>query len=131
MPRTREVATMLERFRAAGRKHGYGLRLTAALLVLGSAVIHFAVTPMHLQVYVPYGVFFIALGIVQVGVAVAIAVAPGRRLMGGAAVLSLAVAGLWLASRTSGLPVAPQPWRPEEVGIPDAVCSAMEVAAGL
>jgi FtsP/CotA-like multicopper oxidase with cupredoxin domain len=122
---------MLERLRTAGRDHGYGLRLIAALLVLGSAAIHFAVTPMHLQEFPLYGVFFIVLGAVQVGLAAAIAIVPGRRLFALTALLSIAVVGLWLVSRTTGLPIAPQPWHPEEVGISDVVCSALELVTAL
>jgi hypothetical protein len=43
------------------------------------------------------------------------------RLVGLAAVI-----GLWLASRTIGLPVGPEPWTPEAVGTADIVCTALE-----
>src|SRR6267143_1990173 len=58
---------------------------SAALLTLGAASVHFAVAPEHLAEYMPYGVFFIGLGLAQVGLAAAIVVMPSRRLFAVAA----------------------------------------------
>jgi hypothetical protein len=42
------------------------------------------------------------------------------------AAINAAVIGLWLVSRTIGLPVGPEPWTREAVGTADIVCSALE-----
>lgn len=122
---------MLERFQLAGRTYGYGLRALAAVLVLGAAAIHFAVAPMHLEEYTLYGIFFFVLGVVQVAVAVAALVAPGRTVLAAGVALELGVVALWAVSRSVGLPIGPDPGTPEGIGIPDIVCSTMEVGSAL
>lgn len=101
----------------------------AVLCTASAAVVHFAVVPQHLHEYLPFGIFFIVVGLLQIALAVLMLVAPGRRLFvvgaGGTAVL----VGLWLLSRTTGLPIGPEPGEAEAVGIPDVVCVAMEVLA--
>jgi len=99
---------------------------SAALLTLGAAAIHFAVAPEHLTEYLPYGIFFISLGVAQVVLAIAVVASPSRRLFIAAAVGTLAVTGLWLMSRTVGVPIAPRPWRPEPVGSLDFAATALE-----
>src|ERR1700693_3547162 len=99
---------------------------SAALLTLGAAAVHFAVAPEHLAAYMPYRVFFIGLVIVQVGLAAAIVVVPSRRLFATAAAGTAAVMGVWLLSRTVGVPIGPIPWRPEPVGFTDVVATLLE-----
>ena len=41
------------------------------------------------------------------------------------------VAALWMISRTSGLPIGPQPWAPESVGALDSIATANEIALAL
>jgi FtsP/CotA-like multicopper oxidase with cupredoxin domain len=103
--------------------------IAAALLVLGAAVIHFAVVSEHLQEYPPYGVFFVVAGLVQVALAGAVLAAPGRRLFLAGAAVSLGLVALWAVSHTTGLPLGPAPGRPEQPGIPDVICVALELAA--
>lgn len=99
---------------------------SAALLTLGAAAIHFAVVREHFDEYALYGVFFVGLGIAQVALAAAILLVPSRRLFAIAAAGTAAVIGLWLLSRTTGLPIAPEPWRPEHVGFSDVVATLLE-----
>jgi len=102
---------------------------SAALLTLGAAAIHFAAAPGHFSEYLPYGIFFILLGAAQVAHAVGLIVKPSRRLYALALLGTLAVIGLWLMSRTTGLPIAPQPWRPEEIAFPDFAATLLEAIA--
>jgi FtsP/CotA-like multicopper oxidase with cupredoxin domain len=99
---------------------------SAVLLTLGAAAIHFAVVPDHLAEYPLYGAFFITLGMAQVGLAAAIVLFPSRQLFAIGAAGAIAVMGLWLLSRTVGVPIAPVPWRPEAVGFPDVTATALE-----
>ena len=100
---------------------------SAALLTLGVAGIHFAAAAGHLAEYLPWGVFFILLGLVQVALAVAIVVAPSTRLFLAAALGTAAIIGLWFASRITGLPIAPDPWRPEIPGMLDMFATLTEI----
>jgi FtsP/CotA-like multicopper oxidase with cupredoxin domain len=99
---------------------------SAALLTLGAAAIHFAAAPEHFSEYLPYGIFFVLLGAAQVALAIALLIAPSRRLYAGAIAGTLAVMTIWLLSRTTGLPIPPQPWRPEAVAFPDFAATLME-----
>jgi FtsP/CotA-like multicopper oxidase with cupredoxin domain len=102
---------------------------SAALLTLGAAAIHFAVAPEHISEYLLYGIFFILLGAAQVALAVALVVAPSRRLYAVALFGTLTVIGIWLMSRTTGLPIAPQPWRPETIAFTDFAATLLEAIA--
>jgi FtsP/CotA-like multicopper oxidase with cupredoxin domain len=109
-----------------------GVRLyTAALLTLGAAAIHFAVAPEHLGEYPLFGVFFLVLGSAQGLLALELLVRPSRRLAVLGAVTGLSAVAVWVVSRTTGVPIGPAPWTPEDVGLADSVCSAMEVASAL
>jgi FtsP/CotA-like multicopper oxidase with cupredoxin domain len=99
---------------------------SAAILTLGAAAIHFAAAPGHLSEFVPYGVFFICLGFAQVALAAALIVVPARRVYAWALGGTLAVIALWLLSRTTGLPIAPIPWRPETIAFPDFAATLLE-----
>src|SRR2546422_3887421 len=101
------------------------------LLMLGAAAIHFAAAPDHVSAYLPYRIFFILLGAAQVALAVSLVVAPSRRLYSAALLGTLAVIGLWLMSRTFGLPIAPVPWRPETIAFPDFAATVLEAIACL
>lgn len=110
-----------------GREYrGRALLNSAALLTLAASAIHFSVAPEHFVDFAPYGVFFVCLGLIQVVLAAAILLRPNRRLFVIAASGTLAVIGLWLASRTVGLPIAPVPGRPEDFGFTDVVCTLLE-----
>ena len=99
---------------------------SAALLTLGAAAVHFAVAPEHFAEHPAYGVFFIGLGIAQVGLVASIVLVPSRRLFAIAAAGTAAVIGIWVLSRTVGLPLAPIPWRPEPVGFTGVVATLLE-----
>ena len=102
-------------------------RLTAALAMLGAAVIHFAFAPDHLSEQTSHGVFFLVVGWSQLVGAAALAFAwrPARTWLLGSAALNLGVAALWLLTRTAGLPGE----EPEAVAFPDALASGLEVVA--
>ncbi|HLT70781.1 MAG TPA: hypothetical protein VKZ72_11475 [Acidimicrobiales bacterium] len=99
----------------------------AAVATLGAAVIHFAFAPAHFDDTTSHGAFFVVVGWAQLFGAAALAFRwrPQRRWLLGTAALNLAVAALWLLTRTAGLPAEPA----EPVGFPDALASALEVVA--
>ncbi len=103
--------------------------LSAALLLAGSGAVHLAVVPEHLEEYLPFGVFFAVVGAVQVVAGVVTFVRPTRRWQVGAASAQVLLVALWWVSRTTGLPVGPEPWSPEPVGVADVVCVLLEIVS--
>jgi FtsP/CotA-like multicopper oxidase with cupredoxin domain len=110
--------------------------LVAAGLVTGSGLVHLAVAPDHWAEYRLFGGFFLLGGVAQLVAAAAVGMWPTRGRLIGVAVGQVALVALWAVSRTSGLPVGPDPWQPEDVGVADVACVALEylsvlVLAGL
>jgi hypothetical protein len=102
------------------------IRWWAAFASLGAGLIHLAAVSEHASAWWVHGVFFLVLGVVQLGWAVHAmerGPLPAPRLY---AAVNAAVIGLWFVSRTTGLPVGPEPWGAEAVGTADLLCSALE-----
>src|SRR5260221_12813272 len=104
---------------------------SAALLTLGVATIHFAAAADHMPEHVLWGVFFIGLGVAQLALAMAVFAAPSRRLFIAATLGTAAVIGLWLLSRTVGVPIAPKPWRPEPIGLLDFMPTLLQAISNV
>lgn len=101
------------------------------LLSLGSlavASIHLGVCPEHFQEALLYGVFFVVLATLQLTWGAVVVARPTRIVLFAGALLNGATIILWLVSRTSGLPVGPEPWEPETFGWLDIAASAIELA---
>ena len=122
---------MYQRDQSAVRSTSRVLVNSAALLILGAAAIHFAVALEHLQEYLPFGVFFVVAGALQTVLAAGIFARPSQRLFLAGLGLSAGLVGLWLLSRTAGLPIGPHPGQPEDVGIADLICTALEAVSAL
>jgi hypothetical protein len=95
------------------------------LFSLGAGAIHFAVTAEHLEESAMFGVFFLLLGAFQVMWAL-IMLRPNRPVLALGAIVNLAVIGIWVLSRTAGLPVGPEAGEPEEAGVLDGMATALE-----
>jgi FtsP/CotA-like multicopper oxidase with cupredoxin domain len=109
-----------------------GVRLySAALLTVGAALIHLAVAPEHLREWLPFGVFFLIIGSLQIILAVNLVARPERKVAATIAVLNVGLLSLWYLSRTVGLPIGPTPGQPEDVGLTDTLCVIMEVLGTL
>jgi hypothetical protein len=104
-------------------------RNVAAIAMLGAAIIHFAFAPDHLAEETSHGVAFLVIGWLQLLGAGALAFRwrPQRTWLFAAAGVNLAVAALWLLTRTAGLPGE----EPEAVSFPDSLASALEVVAAV
>jgi FtsP/CotA-like multicopper oxidase with cupredoxin domain len=120
---------MEARVRPTTQRPGPALLFGAALLTAGPGAIHFALAPMHFQEYVPFGLFFVAAGALQVAAAAAMLLRPSRRLFLAAGAGTVGIIALYLVSRTTGVPIGPRPWRPEMVGFPDVACTTMELVS--
>ncbi len=99
-----------------------------AALSVGAAAIHFAVTFEHYGEYVLYGVFFLVISWAQMIWAAVVVWRPSRLW------LSLGLAGnaiilaVYVASRSTGLPIGPDVHHPEPVGGLDIVTGILELA---
>jgi hypothetical protein len=102
------------------------IRWSLGLLSLTAAVIHFAVTAEHFQEFVLFGAFFLALAAFQLiwGVVVPQRSSPWLLWIG--LLLNLGVIVIWVVSRTSGLPIGPEPGEAEEIGLLDGLSTAAE-----
>ncbi len=96
-----------------------------------TGLIHALAAVQHLDEYVLYAVFFVLLALAQIGWGIAVYRGPSRRLLSAGALMSLAVAALWIVSRTSGLPIGPEPGAPEAVGAIDSIATANEIVLAL
>jgi hypothetical protein len=105
------------------------VRLVLATLLAGAGIIHLAVVGGHFAEYWVFGTFFLLVTLLQVVQAVLVMSRPSHRLFTNIWVTNLAVIGLWIVSRTSGVPIGPEPWMREMVGYTDAICAGFEAVA--
>lgn len=102
-----------------------------ALLSTSAAVIHFAVVWEHLQEFALFGVLFAVTAVLQLAWAALVLLRPSRPLLLAGALGSAGVAAAWLLSRTAGLPLGPEAWSPEPLGVPDLLATAFEVVIAI
>jgi hypothetical protein len=93
-----------------------------ALASIGAGVIHLALGPEHMSEWVVLGTGFYVSGVLQVLFGLVLLRPVGRRTLTAGALGSLAFIGVWLVSRTTGLPVGPEAFEPEGYGVADAIC---------
>ncbi|HEX4698726.1 MAG TPA: hypothetical protein VH857_05105 [Actinomycetes bacterium] len=114
-----------------GRTTGLGradvARCWAGFASLGAGLIHLAVVQEHFDEWWLYGTFFLAVGVAQIIWAV-VALAkdnPPWRLL--TAWCNVAIVVLWAVTRTTGLPIGPEPGQAEAVGRADVLCGVLEL----
>jgi hypothetical protein len=79
----------------------------------------------------PTGVFFTTLSLAQFGWGVWVYARPSPPVLYLGAGMSLAVVPVWIASRTSGLPLGPDAWHPEAAGGPNLAATMGEILIAL
>jgi hypothetical protein len=99
----------------------------AAVLSFGAAAVHFAVISEHVAEFVPYAVLFAGLAWFQLGWGAGYLVRPGRRLARVAIAVNLGTVAVWAVSRTTGLPIGPDPGSLEPVGPLDLLATVLEL----
>ncbi|MGZ8623324.1 MAG: hypothetical protein ACXWYQ_04090 [Actinomycetota bacterium] len=110
------------------RDSASGWHVALAVTSLAVAGIHFGVMGDHFQESVVLGLFFAVVAWAQAAWAVAVLVAPARRVLVAGAAGNLAVVLTWAISRTVGVPVEPHPWTAEAIGAADLASTILELA---
>jgi hypothetical protein len=127
-PRLARLPALTPRLRSRSVDDYLDARLHIAALSLVAGAIHAVVAVPHLDEYWLFGSFFVALAAFQLGWGIQAYRRPSSSLYLIGAAASLAVIGIWVASRTIGLPVGPNAGTAEAVGPLDAVATAVEAA---
>jgi hypothetical protein len=96
-----------------------------------TGLIHVEAAIQHVAEYMLYAVFFVLLAAAQGLWGIAVYRSPTRKLLTAGAITSLMVATVWVISRTSGLPIGPQPGTPEPLGALDSIATTNEAAIAL
>jgi hypothetical protein len=112
---------------AVPRSAAVEARTSLALASLSAGLIHVMAGFHHWSEYWLFGFGMFVMAIAQVAGAAALGYAAGRPAAVAALVVNLPILGLWLWSRTTGLPFGPEPGQAEAVGIPDAICTFTEL----
>jgi len=92
----------------------------AAGLSLAAAYVHLAYLESHWRSWWAYGAFFLAAGAGQALFAPAILRWPSRALALVGIAGNVAIVGMYIASRTTGVPLGPHAHVPEPAGVIDA-----------
>jgi len=87
----------------------------AAIASLGAAVIHFAVVPTHWQEWMPSGLFFVSIALLQLIWALVVVARPTTAVLAAGIAANVGGAALWALSRTAGAPFGPHAGEPELV----------------
>jgi diguanylate cyclase (GGDEF)-like protein/PAS domain S-box-containing protein len=105
-----------------------------SLLATGALVaglVHAGVCPEHFREATVLGVFFLVVSTLQLAWAAAVLTRASRALLLVGAAGNAAVVGVWVLSRTVGVPVGPERWQPEAVGVIDAFAVGVGAAVAV
>ena len=97
------------------------------MLSAAAGLIHFSAAPAHFSESSLHGSFFVVAGLLQIVAAGLLLRGGGTPLLRATAAGNIAVAGIWVMSRTIGLPIGPERWTPEAIGFADTTCSLIEL----
>jgi hypothetical protein len=97
--------------------------------LIASAVVHAAVIPEHLEEWPLAGEFFWLLVMAETVVGVLVLKSRTTGPVRVAAWMSMLTILLWVFSRTQGLPIGPEPWEAEPVGVADLAATSLELAS--
>src|SRR5258707_15162771 len=104
------------------------LQLDAAVTFIGG-MSHIGAGVDHFGEFPLYTLVFCRLAVGQMTWAAMLLRPPSRRVMLLGCVFQAGIVALWALSRTVGVPIAPTPWVPEEIGVADVVETVGEIAS--
>src|SRR2546423_1185835 len=101
--------------------NGYrrGLLAQAVILTLGTAAMTISVLPYRFTEFIPFGVLFSLVVLLQIVFSFAAILRPSRRLFRYAFCGTLGIGAFWFVALTIGLPFGPFSGKPEPVSVPD------------
>jgi hypothetical protein len=100
--------------------------LVAAALSLGAGLVHLQFTPSSMYVWWGYGLFFLLTGVGQLAYAGALVRWPNPAVLWIGIAGNLGVVGLYMVTRTNGIPTGPMAGHIESVGQGDFMTTAGE-----
>ena len=103
------------------------LAAIAAALSFGVAAIHLAVIESHLDDGILFAAFFLVIGWFQMLWPLAYFLRRSTTVAVLGLVVNLGITGVWVVSRTVGVPFGPTPWVAEAIGFPDLLATALEL----
>jgi len=110
----------------------FELSLDARLLLtacsVGAALVHAEVIRSHFQESTLYGWFFVLSAAAQLIWGLLVLRRPDRALLVSGAIGNGLIVVLWGVTRTTGLPIGPEPWQAEGVGAFDVLATVLELA---
>ena len=110
---------------------GRPLLVVVATLSVAAAGVHFAVIQQHLGESALFGVLFLALAWFQAVWPILYIVRRSTWLGWIGMLINVGAIAVWIWSRTVGLPIGPEPGRPEPIGALDLAATGMEIALGV
>ena len=114
------------------RRHTFDLsavgRILLAVLSGAVGVIHLAMVPSHWGSSAVEGVGFALTGWAQIVIAVMLLTTPSRALLRVTMLVNVFAIGVWMISRTWGLPFGEESGQPHDAQFIDLVCVGLEVA---
>ncbi|HEX2728958.1 MAG TPA: hypothetical protein VHM16_04335 [Rubrobacteraceae bacterium] len=112
----------------AARQSTGGLLAAAAMLSTVGAALHMLVVPEHFEEWWGYGTFFLITALAQGFGGIALWRWPGHPLFLIGIAGNLAIVGLWLTTRSVGVPFfGPHAWEIEGIGAVDLACTLSEI----
>jgi hypothetical protein len=102
--------------------------LVCLAMVSGAAgLVHLAAAFWHFDESGLHGAFFIGTGLMQLAAAGLLTYRSSGWILIATAAGNAVILAIWVMSRTMGIPIGPDSWTPEPVGIADAVASLFEL----
>jgi hypothetical protein len=111
------------RNRAIPRSNGL---LFVALCSAGAAGIHAFVCPEHFREFFALGLFFVVAAALQAVWALLVYLRPTDGLLVVGAAGNVVLILVWAVSRTFGVPIGPEVWRPEAISGLDVIATVLE-----
>lgn len=105
------------------------VRVLVASATVAAGVIHLVMVPSHMGSWVTEGIGFAVAGWLQLGLAYAITMRARRSTALAVVAVNAVLIGLWLWSRTTGLPIGPHSGHAASVQLIDAATVAFEAVA--
>jgi hypothetical protein len=102
--------------------------LALATASLASGLLHASVSREHFGEAFIFGAFFLVTAAAQTAWAALLVYRPNTKLLIIGAAGNALVIALWALTRTTGLPIGPEPWHPEPIGILDLAATGLETA---